>query len=571
MITIKAVPTQAIFLGRVGENERLRVAFDVGPYLTEYPGASFVLLNQGPEDAQPYPCAEVALDGTTLYWVITSADVHAEGRGRCELIVTVDDVTAKSIIFDTRIMRSLTGTGAVPPDWGAWLETFAEYKADAETAATEAEAASEAIQDMSVVASTRDPGTGATVGKFVDPITGAVRLYFGIPQGAPGVSPEIYVLNIEGGHRVIIIRADGTSLTFDVMDGANGADGATGPQGEPGFSPTVQVTDITGGHQVAITDQDGTHTFDVMDGEVTQEEFDELKSAVEKSPEVVESDAENVDLDVSDTDGNVILRLQDGHLLTKYFNSKNQPVSSSGSNATADLDISDVNGNVVLRLKDGEIYVRHFYSGYIRQLTGKKWTVIGDSLTEHNQRASKNYHDYIADETGISVVNLGHSGRGYAKVASGLNFAGVVPSIPADTDVITIFGSGNDKSSELDLGDITDDDNTTICGCINLTFDALFDAYPLIPLGVITPTPWINSEPSDGVTAMSQYCEKLVQICARRGIPCLDLYHCSNLHPDDVSFRELAYSKDDGNGVHPDEVGQAIIAPRFRQFLFTLI
>lgn len=52
--------------------------------------------------------------------------------------------------------------------------------------------------------------------------------------------------------------------------GANGADGAQGPKGDPGedgFSPTVSVQDITGGHRVTITDATGPHTFDVMDGE----------------------------------------------------------------------------------------------------------------------------------------------------------------------------------------------------------------------------------------------------------------------------------------------------------------
>lgn len=282
--------------------------------------------------------------------------------------------------------------------------------------------------------------------------------------------------------------------------------------------------------------------------------------------------AYGADLDVSDEDGNVIMRLADGHIKTKKFNSA-VTSTNSGSDSTADLDISDVNGNVIMRFADGNIKTKNFDSSLIRNLVGKKWVVIGDSLTEHNQRATMNYHDYIAQETGVTVVNLGRSGRGYAKVADGMNFSGVVANIPSDADVITIFGSGNDKSliQTVPLGDITDDDNTTLCGCINLTFDAIFAAFPLVPLGVITPTPWKNSEPSDGTTTMSQYCEKLVQICARRGIPCLDLYHCSNLHPNDSDFQEIAYSHDEEDGVHPDENGHKFIAPRFREFLFTLI
>ena len=250
----------------------------------------------------------------------------------------------------------------------------------------------------------------------------------------------------------------------------------------------------------------------------------------------------------------------------------NNPEEKSSTKTGVDLDVSDENGNVLVRFSGGNVETKNFKSQYIRNLTGKKWAVIGDSLTAHNDKATKNYHDYVAEETGITVVNLGRSGRGYARAVDGITFGGMAASVPADTDVITIFGSGNDvASSGLNLGTITDSDNTTICGCINLSLDAIYAAFPLVPLGVITPTPWTNTEPSDGETSFSLYCEAIVQICALRGIPCLDLYHCSNLHPDDSSFRAIAYSKDNGEGTHPDENGHKFIAPRFREFLFTLI
>ena len=81
--------------------------------------------------------------------------------------------------------------------------------------------------------------------------------------GADGVSPEVTVTEISGGHRVTITDAEGTH-TFDVMDDE---DGQPGTPGTPGVSPDVTVTTITGGHRVTITDATGTETFDVMDGE----------------------------------------------------------------------------------------------------------------------------------------------------------------------------------------------------------------------------------------------------------------------------------------------------------------
>ena len=77
--------------------------------------------------------------------------------------------------------------------------------------------------------STLSPGSNATVtnvGTDTDPI-----LNFGIPQGQTGqpgddgVSPEVTVTTITGGHRVTITDADHPSgQSFDVMDGAGNGD-----------------------------------------------------------------------------------------------------------------------------------------------------------------------------------------------------------------------------------------------------------------------------------------------------------------------------------------------------------
>nr|DAV24893.1 MAG TPA: tail fiber protein [Bacteriophage sp.] len=48
--------------------------------------------------------------------------------------------------------------------------------------------------------------------------------------------------------------------------GDTGNTGPQGPQGSDGYSPTVTVTDINGGHRVTIIDANGSKTFDVMDG-----------------------------------------------------------------------------------------------------------------------------------------------------------------------------------------------------------------------------------------------------------------------------------------------------------------
>lgn len=209
---------------------------------------------------------------------------------------------------------------------------------------------------------------------------------------------------------------------------------------------------------------------------------------------------------------------------------------------------------------------------FLKKWAGKKWVAFGDSLTEMNQRTTKHYYDYVSDVTGISVHVMGNSGSGYMEEQDlGTAFYQRISGVPTDADVITIFGSFNDMSLFANLGTDTDSGTTTIGGCINTTLDNLFTAYPLANVGLVTPSPWVNSNPTTEPNNASQYVDLIIAIAKRRGIPCLDLFHCSALRPWDSDFRDLAYSKDGGNGVHPDETGHKILAPHFQAFLDSLL
>lgn len=88
-------------------------------------------------------------------------------------------------------------------------------------------------------------------------------------NGTDGVSPEVTIGTITGGHSVTITDADHPSgQTFDVMDGQDGQDGTDGTDGTDGYSPVVTITPITGGNRVNITDADhpSGQNFDVMNG-----------------------------------------------------------------------------------------------------------------------------------------------------------------------------------------------------------------------------------------------------------------------------------------------------------------
>lgn len=207
----------------------------------------------------------------------------------------------------------------------------------------------------------------------------------------------------------------------------------------------------------------------------------------------------------------------------------------------------------------------------------KKWAALGDSLTEKNVTAKENYTDFVSEDLGITCINYGIGGTGYRRRYD-INkaFYQRVSEIQQDVDVITVFGSGNDMALISTLGDVGDNTTDTICGCINKTIDNLIERFPTKPIGIISPTPWSGNTPENPNCSMARYVDKLEQICKLRGIPYLDLYHHSNLHPDNAVCLNLTFynkSAVDGNGdgVHPNELGHKIITSRIREFIKSLL
>lgn len=231
----------------------------------------------------------------------------------------------------------------------------------------------------------------------------------------------------------------------------------------------------------------------------------------------------------------------------------------------ANNEIYKINGAAVR-----DVVARNLGNTSSKPYTGVEVGFLGDSLTEKNSRTTKHYHDYIAEDLGLTNVNLGRSGTGYMRTwDEGFAFYQRVSTIPATVKALIVFGSFNDLGGGFALGEITDSGTSTICGCINTFFDNYYAKFPTTPIGIITPTPWDTKHP--GTSNADNYVSKLIQICEKRSVPCLDLYHNSNLRPWDSTFRTLAYSKDDGHGVHPDENGHKIIYPKIREFLKSLI
>ena len=70
---------------------------------------------------------------------------------------------------------------------------------------------------------------------------------------------------------------------------------------------------------------------------------------------------------------------------------------------------------------------------------------------------------------------------------------------------------------------------------------------------------------------MEHFVSKLIEICKKRSIPCLDLYHTSNLRPWITEVNKKIFSCGDspnGDGLHPNHIGHRdYIAPKVKEFV----
>lgn len=197
------------------------------------------------------------------------------------------------------------------------------------------------------------------------------------------------------------------------------------------------------------------------------------------------------------------------------------------------------------------------------QIAGKRWYALGDSITAYAQ----GYHSIIASQTGVDVTNGGVSGSGYMKPINNKTFVDRA-NLSEVYDIVTVFGSVNDMQYVATaLGTETDTGTLTLGGCFNTLIDNLY-ASGNYHIGIISPIPQGTSSgnPSNTTGSFAQYTELLEKVCRRRGVPYLDLWHCSNMQPWDAAFL-AEYMQDN---THPNTDGHKIFAPRIKAFIESL-
>lgn len=380
-MVINAECGKTVRIAYQGENKRQKVRFDLADIMTEFPGGTAVLAILRNGDDTVVPASMTEMDGTSLLWTVTAWECEHDGFLYAQVTyATADGVVAKDKKYRFDIKDSLIVGGVEPETWEDYvgqlvtaaagvndaissaMDTLDAKVADAQAAQNAAEIAQGKAEDAQAAAE-------AAVGQYDDMTAEAEGL-------AAGEDPTAEIDHM-GDHPV---------LKLGIPAGEKGDPGDPGDPGAPGYSPVAVVTKSGKVATITLIDKNGTTSAQISDGEDGTTAIDdtagagdtdktfsadkltamdsELKNAINGKPGIKDSTKTGVDLDVSDSQGNVILRIADGHIKTKNFDSETgrTDIIKNSTKTGVDLDFSDSQGNVVLRLKNGNICTKWFSS-----------------------------------------------------------------------------------------------------------------------------------------------------------------------------------------------------------------
>lgn len=199
-------------------------------------------------------------------------------------------------------------------------------------------------------------------------------------------------------------------------------------------------------------------------------------------------------------------------------------------------------------------------------LYGLKWNAMGDSITA-GVATNTTYMQFIAERTGITYTNYGHSDTAIAKrsESSTTDMWTRYATMSDDADIITVFGGTNDHGNGITIGEWGDTTETTLYGAMKILCEGLINKYMGKRIGFITPLPkYVNSvDYSYPSESFKPYIDCIKDVCARYSIPVLDLYTGSGIAPSLASVRTAMIT----DGLHPNIVGHELISWKIQRFL----
>lgn len=202
---------------------------------------------------------------------------------------------------------------------------------------------------------------------------------------------------------------------------------------------------------------------------------------------------------------------------------------------------------------------------------GKKISVLGDSILYGvglSDRVKENITTLLQNMTGATVTNYGVSGTKVSGNASNA-FHARFPEVSKGADLTIVFGGTNDYwHKATDIGDISSTDTNTFCGAINNIIDYHCNNNKTNELLFVFPFSQAyggtSCETDHGHGTFSQFRDAMKAICAKRGIPFLDLYSESGMDVANNTTHKALFTTD---GVH----GTAACHKRVAERMFSKI
>ena len=119
----KICNTQIIALGRQMEDNYRQIIFDVSDFTETI--TSITLVHQRKGDTAPYIVGTGS--GTSFAWTITDTDTAYAGYGKGELRISFANGLAKSIVFRTLVIKSITADTTIPAPLQSWYDAMIDY------------------------------------------------------------------------------------------------------------------------------------------------------------------------------------------------------------------------------------------------------------------------------------------------------------------------------------------------------------------------------------------------------------------------------------------------------------
>ena len=237
-----------------------------------------------------------------------------------------------------------------------------------------------------------------------------------------------------------------------------------------------------------------------------------------------------------------------------------------------DIDIN--NNPLIMNIKSELEQLRGMISGVETAvssiLNGKKWGVVGDSITFGTGTTDNNVNPYcylIGSRYLLTINRSAMPGKTLARRPTyNDTLLDNLSSLSADCDYITIFGGTNDYGNNIPLGNKTDDTLDTFYGALNLFCKKYYSNFHKSKFAFLTPIRRSNGEKTNTVgLKLSDYVNAIKEICDEYGIPYLDLY---NLGMDpNYSTISAHYVPD---GLHPNDAGHDRLSNHIAKFLESL-